>query len=249
VEKQMILQEGSFAEQSSPAFFYLALPLTNKSVASLKARRFEGCKGISSSPDIAKVNESYRILLKMKGHEVLGKNKLSRLLYSNADYLVSNDLAALRRIVLVDRPVDMIYLTFKDEISLLPGQDDFGMVFKAFSESKGKGKTINSVNDLFLFIRSVIPYLNLTSESESEWIDMSIEEYKKRILPRWLAKFSETYALEEEWILKDRTLTVPGHSTILVFDENLSIPRSRLASMTEYLRESGYEVRLQRRKP
>lgn len=93
--------ERSFSEVDIPNNFYIVSEYDrNITLESLKKHSLEELKGISDSGLIILdfMGVARNIILKMPGDKVVKENKLSRIMYDNPHYLVSNNLEALARI-------------------------------------------------------------------------------------------------------------------------------------------------------
>ena len=108
--------EMSYQPQDIPEFFYAAIKFN---LPALKAGRLENFRGISQNASIMEhfLGPQTPIGLKMPGKDVAQLNKITKFMYDNPNYLVSNDTEALSRILMSGRAQGGVSALLSDILS------------------------------------------------------------------------------------------------------------------------------------
>ena len=232
------IDEKSYSHEDIPKLFKVVIdinPRYNKSgledVANMK---LVGVKGISSSGDIAYqfMGSGSNALLTMNALDVISLNKLSKFMYDNPHYFLSDNMANLKR--MYQKRIDddrgtwhnLADYIFK-EIQNRGIVDKFTMQMIAPGQSVSytdaiKNNKVNSLRDAVRIFRMACEeilkepdnahyyrFLNdVLKLSDKEISDIITESFKKYI--------GVIYADEGEWIVKDGALNVPHNSYLYV---------------------------------
>ena len=242
--------EMSFTDKDIPKFFHVAVELSywdddskgavNKFLRYMKARVIPGVQGISDSGEI-KFDwfgmGGRNALLTMPGKELVKLNKITRILYDNPDYLVSNGFAALRRIYSsadIPRALQNINQEIIRTVSR-GGAKDIAHILDGYGDilnwsddlSKGLGKVKNLRQFAKQYRKNLISHWK--KRKETSWAKFELDQ-----LIEWLSNLSDAkwvdilgkavvsavapYRNESEWILKNNKLRIPKGSRLYIVD-------------------------------
>lgn len=100
MKRYLTLAEDSYKPEEVPKYFYLCFDSYNLDIKQLQSQTLKGVKGISDTELIIKnwFTAGRDMILIMDGKKLVELNKLSKAMYSNPDYLVSNNMKALFRL-------------------------------------------------------------------------------------------------------------------------------------------------------
>jgi len=222
-----LLEEGSFLPADIPEFFYCAAilkPENEQNIMQFVNRKLNGIQGITESKKVASdfIGESSRnVLLVMNGAATVSQNRLSKILYKNPDYLVSQHLKIADRITANKLYTDMTFVSVMKELLFylhakiatkhlaLQLENDIPILIKNFRQAKGKFDDIKSLARWIL-----TNWQKLHPETELE----KLLPYEKIIafFSKMLKSDMNAFLHEKEWIVKDKVLNIPQKS-LLVF--------------------------------
>lgn len=250
------LQEASYTVSDIPEYFYVVFELRDKNaLEGLKKGKFEGMRGISDTGEIVfqwlgVARDAY---LRMDAKEVLKLNKVTRIMYDNPHYLVSNGMWALKRIFnsmsrnWYNQIFSNIMQYTKKELSkdkdkyfnILYQWDFNGVSNIGFDVDKSKADKINSLKDLTHF---------LDFELRKWWekkawgdYDLSKEELKKYLV-KALKEIGRTYSDEGEWVIKNSGLRIPKGSDLLVTIPDVDASQEVLDWFKDYYKQNDKEL-------
>ena len=201
------LLEGSYLPSDVPEHFYVAIQYANNYRGSREnyinqfiEGKFRGIAGITTTLESAE-NFVYMspIVFKMDGMDAVHSNKLSMVNYHNVDYLVSNNLAAYRRITETTAEELFTLIIHKFQLPARPAATQLAQ--------KLKSAKVNSLNQLVFFLLT-----NFKKELHP-WTPQEVKE----IVFNAISMNVKNYAEETEWIVKDRVLVIPEHSEAIIY--------------------------------
>jgi hypothetical protein len=203
--------------------------------------KLEGLTGISDKHDIGFhwLGVARDAMLIMKGSEVIKLNKISRILYGNPNYFLSNKMTMVKRVFqkssgtmgdsnILHNIMDYVFLVMgrekkvdKYNVQYTAAQQDYAHV------AYKKSTNINSSKDLVKWIRKAGEVLRKEQEEKTSFrnhhilavID-DIEKLSDKSIEDSIYKAFEeigkTYGSEGEWVIKDDSLKVPKGSYLYV---------------------------------
>jgi len=221
------LIEASYGAEDIPKNFFIVFDLDTMK-DNLAKYTVPGLKGISGNNEIEFLflGVGRDAILIMNGQKVINENKLSRIMYNNPHYLVSNNLSALMRMWDKRRICD-VYANLFDymahEIKLTPdkkwsklyyGIERHGAINIARKWGKHK---VKNIYDLSKYIKSEIDN-NFSKETGDDYSELTSKDYLFMIV-KALTKISDIYGNEAEWLIKDKTFKIPKGSEIQLLIE------------------------------
>jgi len=228
-----VLLEDSFDASDVPSDFYMVFYLDpgrkSDRLEQLAKGKLEGVKGISGSSMIVIdfLPNGRNAILKMDGDTVVKRNPISRVMYSNHHYLMSNDMFAIRRLFNVSatdpssaRASAIITILhdftreYKNDYHSREGKVAFYVkteMWRIKKELKKESEPVNSVREMAKLIHRVTEYLSASKGG----LDFDVRDWEKH-LHKAIKDIGRDYAKEAEWILKDETLIVPKGSTLMI---------------------------------
>lgn len=239
------LVERSYSESDIPSRVFLAINFDvgydeedkrlENTIKSLLDGKLVGVKGVGGTDSIKEMiidwGNMRSLLIIMNSSDFLKINKASRVMYDNADYLVSNGMYALRRLYNeLDDNYSSIFTKMQNYIAGSIKDEDrrlaetivyngiFSTYFQIWIQEKNNTKKVNTIKDLVKFFRIC---MNETKE---------IPEYIKKISDKkWYSIFEngiklmgKTYSDEKEWIIKDNILNIPDGSRFIAVEPSYS---------------------------
>ncbi len=245
--RSRLVKAGSFKWGDVPKYFRVVFELDRydddqiKEVFSqLQRGVFKGLTGISDRNDIifSWLGVARDAMLVMKGPETVRLNKLSRMLYGNPNYFLSNNMYMVRRLFnkLNDRMGDSnILQNILDYVFRALGKSgkvskyaiDYCGPSSSYSRIAYKKKTnINSSKDLVRWMRKAGRLLEL-KEKDAEFknsyllgiIDTLAKLSDKDIEESIYDAFKEIgdiYGSEGEWVIKSNTFKIPEGSYLYI---------------------------------
>jgi hypothetical protein len=235
------LVERSYAASDVPGVFWLALEISKHSLDKAKdvvRGKLTGLSGISDSKGIVLnwLGVGRNALLVMPGDDAAKLNKLTRVLYDNPEYMVSNDFAALYRLWdkkrggvsgdhgMMQNLVDYV----RPALSRVPSKaaatvayaiergdlssSKFGSLYRAQSPK------IGSIADAARFMRRAAieiaegaRYANYVKEARA----VTLDEWAKA-LREGLKAAGAIYRDEGEWIVKGDSFQIPESSKLVI---------------------------------
>jgi hypothetical protein len=232
------LKAKSFSEEDIPRDFRLMFFLPNQKVdvgAQLAAGVLEGVTGITDSGQVLMLRmlgQNRNAMLIMPGPEVVKLNHLSRVMYDNPEYLMSNDMAAIQRIYggITDHEY-AINRILQAADKVRPAPDWFGRLRSLDVYAADFGTTpINSVLDLAKKWRDTASAaVEKKVEENKKWLDEAeVQEMRNRyaealdlknlstLVKAALTVIGKDFVWEGEWILKDKNLRIPNGSRLVL---------------------------------
>jgi len=233
---ESFILEKSFTMEDIPKKFFVAFDFKD-AYKGLKEGEFYGMSGISGSGNI-KFNflgVARDAMLVMDSKKVIDLNNLTRIMYNNPHYLVSNDMDALKRIFSArdnTRVLENILQYIEKELKgskhkqLFYDATYYSLFNMGWDWSKKLPK-INNIKKLSIFLTRKIN----TDFSDKTGVKYNLEEKDVRdLLWNALLRIGEVYHDESEWILKDKTLKIPSKSKLFI----LVNPINRLTDLITY---------------
>ena len=223
-----LVLEKSFNNQEIPKHFYVSIifdPIDHKNkIIELSRGKLNGVKGISSSPHAATdFLDERKALLAMDGEEVVELNKISKVMYSNPDYLVSNRFKAWIRIFDWNlTPEDALSRAVSDFVFIIHKQikglmEEHEISLPEHFESKIEKVIIdnidkvNSTNSLAVIIYSMYIKPEFSTKKKTYIFKKIMEIVRTKI-----QYYIKSFATEKEWLIKDQNLVVPSKSTLII---------------------------------
>lgn len=238
----------SFEEKDIPRTFRVVFEVDAydkgrmmKNIKQLSNRKLKGLTGISDRHDIGFhwLGVARDAMLIMKGKEVVKMNKLSRILYGNPNYFLSNNMTMAKRIFmkssgtlgdsnLLHNLMDYIFVVMGKEKKV----DKYNVQYTAAGQSYAhvaykKSTNINSSKDLVKWIRKAGEVLRKEEEEKTSFknhhilavID-DIEKLSDKAIEDSIHKgfeeIGKVYGDEGEWVVKDDYLKVPKGSYLYI---------------------------------
>ena len=239
----------SFEEKDIPGSFRVVFEInqydparTMKAIKQLGKMKLEGLTGISEKNDIGFnwLGVARDAMLIMKGDKVVKENKLSRILYGNPNYFLSNKMAMAKRVFMKSQGTmgdsnllhNLLEYIFKamakdgkvstyEVTANAPYQDYAHVAYK-------KSTSISSSKDLVKWIRKAGGILKKEiAASESGWnkggtvqfID-DIEKLSDKEIEDGIYKgfedIGKVYGDEGEWVVKNDYLKIPKGSFLFL---------------------------------
>lgn len=241
--RMRILSERSYTAGDIPKIFWLVTDVSKYSPTSTKGLAtgvMPGLSGISGDRRIVLdwFGVARNALLIMPGREVVKLNKLSRVLYDNPDYLVSNNLDAIIRLFNKTSnkagAVQNLLDYFQEALSTRTDGDSnslrdlfHGLRSGYISKSDisrgffGTNPKIHTVWDLAKWFHKNIVDFAVDYLKDSVR-GVSLKQYES-ILRAALKRMGQVYASEGEWRVKSAKFRVPPKSRlVLLRPDNVS---------------------------
>ena len=235
------INEGSFSEGDIPNKFWCVIKFRiddPESMSQLTEMQLKGVKGISSSHEIIFImyeGSYYQGILVMNGKSVIANNKLSRVLYGNIDYLLSNNLKAYHRLSgASSQPSDFIY-DFRNvlmKIKFVLTDPEFAKMFK-FRENVVLPDTnnffgiellehikTNKIKNARDYEKCVMWYFKTLLKVNPQEKGLTSEKIQKILKGLFMSEAENgstgEISREQEWIVKDNTLNIPRNSQLFL---------------------------------
>lgn len=217
------IKEASYYQKDIPENFYVVFQLEDI-VEELEKGKISGLKGISSSGEIEFnfLGVARDAMLIMKSNPLLKLNKISRVMYDNPHYFVSNNMDALYRIwnkprtkngtsALLFNILDYLKKHIKNS-QLKYDADYYGLPNYGWDWSKDIPK-IRNLKDLTKFLMNKIEK-EFPRNNNIEY-NISFKEYYDALYDT-LLYIGKIYSSESEWIIKNDVFNVPKNSELRV---------------------------------
>lgn len=238
MKRIIYLNEKSFSK--APLKFFLVTNIRDINQDDLNNKILKGVTGISENAEIIVnfLGIDRDIVLLMDGEELVNKNKLTRIMYDNPNYLVSGGLKTIYRLFqrkynpedvgeVIFRIFDYTKTVLKEfgyfellsYIEYHGAQSLFGFSAKKNIPSKvyvSLTKIKNLTNFVSWFIDDFVA--NLPNKKIKELFNIGFQNVYK-IFYESLIRIGNVYKDEGEWILKDNQLKLPDETVVF-----LSIP-------------------------
>lgn len=236
------LNEASYTTEDIPKTFRVVFQIDAYDqsemmdiVKQLGDMELKGMKGISGSGDIIFdwLGVGRDAMLIMNGPEVIKLNKLSRFMYGNPNYFLSNNMKFAKRLFNKgsfggDYPVLQTILEYVFKGLTKSGKMDKGLVsysnlwdkyaYVAYKKNSG----INSSKDLVKWLRKAGEILK-KENAEAKWSNSQLDiaiDYMSKLSNNDIEKgiydgfkmIGDVYKSEAEWDIKNESLKVPKNS-------------------------------------
>jgi len=205
-----------------PKKFFVAFDFKD-AYKGLKEGEFHGMSGISGSGNI-KFNflgVARDAMLVMDSKKVIDINNLTRIMYNNPHYLVSNDMDALKRIFSAKdnrRVLENILQYIEKELKGSKHKQlsyDAGY-YSLFNMGWDWAKVLPKIKNIKTLTKFLTRKIN-TDFSEKTGADYNIKEKEiNELLWNALLKIGEVYSDESEWVIKNKTFKIPSNSKLFV---------------------------------
>jgi hypothetical protein len=251
-----LLRELSFTPEDVPSKFYCVIkfdPQDEKKMSELATAQLHGVQGISQAKIIIPtfLGDGRDAMLVMNGAEVVAHNKVSKILYSNPDYLISNNFTTMMRLVAVD-PTDRIMVRNLYEGIIRSLSENFrkkalfdnGLFYSLAKiiiiknnlvQSLAKDKPqINNVNQFCVWLKNSIianRHDKITEQDRLDIKEIPISEIAP-IVGETIVTYISEFDHEGEWVLKNKTLVIPPKSDLFILIP--SLPKSVFQSWKDH---------------
>ena len=241
------LREMSFEDKDIPGSFRVVFEInqydparTMKVVKQLGKMKLEGLTGISEKNDIGFhwLGVARDAMLVMNGREVIKKNKLSRILYGNPNYFLSNNMAMAKRVFmkssgvsgdsnLLHNLLEYIFTAMGRSGKIDKHNVSYSAAYQSYAHVAYKKQSgINSSKDMVKWIRKAGEVLRKEQEGRSfsnhhllsvvdDFEKLSDKEIEDGIYAGFKL-IGDTYGSEGEWVVKNDYLHVPKGSFLFV---------------------------------
>ena len=234
--KEWIKTARSFSGGDIPQNFWMAFDLSPRddhfqaTISQLKAGALQGVKGVSASGEIlldflAVARNSF---LRMPGYATVEANKMTRVMYDNPDYLLSNDMAPLYRIFnqnperdwsrgeCMFRIMEYVCRAMRD----INADAFYAMEYVAAWQRVGRafgqsGKKIKGLHDFIDWTHAAVQRALQTDFTDPKRAVIPAQDWIDAVRSGFHA-FHKTYGSENEWQLKDSTLRIPEGSSLVI---------------------------------
>jgi hypothetical protein len=240
------LNEKSYTQEDIPKTFRVVFEIDEynlskmvKNIKQLSSMKLEGMTGISDKHDIAFqwLGVARDAMLIMKGSEVVKLNKISRMLYGNPNYFLSNKMTMAKRLFnksggsddsnILQNILEYVFKELGKMDATLKHDIEYTAAYQSYAHyAFKKSVNINSTKDLVKWIRKTGNELK-ADEKKRDWSsyekirivdtikELSDSQIEKAIYDAF-EQIGKIYSDEGEWIIKDKTLTVPKNSHLYV---------------------------------
>ena len=225
---ESFILEKSFTMEDIPKKFFVAFDFKD-AYKGLKEGEFHGMSGISGSGNI-KFNflgVARDAMLVMDSKKVIDINNLTRIMYNNPHYLVSNDMDALKRIFSAKdnrRVLENILQYIEKELKGSKHKQlsyDAGY-YSLFNMGWDWAKVLPKIKNIKTLTKFLTRKIN-TDFSEKTGADYNIKEKEiNELLWNALLKIGEVYSDESEWVIKNKTFKIPSNSKLFVLISAIS---------------------------
>ena len=212
-------QAKSFEPQDIPQNFWAAVYFDPRDLDRWERGTLRGIKGISASPEILYefLSGPGMAFIRLPGARCVARNKLSRVMYTNPNYLMSKNMAALQRIIGVNSPISTLDWLFT---RILEQPWESMADFRHYRDQQERdvahsieASPINSEVDFLRHFFKTINGYNATDPEESKRIQIAPQDAASR-LHHSLERCAKNYGHENEWILKNNELKLVEGSHI-----------------------------------
>ena len=243
------LIEKSFTQSDIPRVFRVVLDVNrykeedqNDILRQLSKRELKGVSGISSSGEIIYnfLGVARDSILIMPAQATLELNKLSRFMYGNPHYFLSNNAIALARIWqhqkfdsnVLHKLFEYIFSAFVKNKVMSKYDVEYAAPYQSMAHYyKDHPKKIDGMKDLYaVFMKTLHGYADERMKSTelgggNSWSnryrdvlkDMSYKEFEKHVYTAF-EMISRVYGDEGEWSVKDKILKIPEGSILYVLE-------------------------------
>ncbi len=230
------LKERSFFSEDIPEQFYVVTDIKYNIELNDIKKGVLGVTGISGSAHIVLdfMGVARDLIIAMDGEELVNLNQITRIMYDNPHYLVSNNMLALSRIFQA-RPDDFQhtlrnvfdYMRLFMKKSSNSSYDDLYYWWDYagipdFEFSKAFKKMNLKIDNLSDFVRTLVEASKSIDEYNGKeyFENLSYKELYKAV-EEALFYIGQTYKNEAEWVLKNKKLIIPSSTKFIIGIENL----------------------------
>lgn len=232
------ITEESYTKEHIPKNFFVVFDVVEAFQHLLKGSI--SVKGISSSGEIQYqfLDVARDTVLIMDSEKLLKLNKISRVMYDNPHYLVSNDMEALYRIFSKSRNKQgksgllfnlLEYLKKYFPADLKYDANYYGLVNYGWdwAEKLPKIKNINTLSK-FLFTKITTEF----PRKEKRNYNITLRNFDKMLYDA-LLDIGKIYSDENEWIIKDNALKIPENSVLKILYPKLTPKQMRVVELVK----------------
>lgn len=245
------ITEKSFEPVDVPRVFRVAMEwgYDDKAFETLKQlekMELNGLTGISDAGDLTFqwIGAGRDILLVMNGQEVVENNKISRFLYDNPHYMLSNNMKWLRRMYQRQEGQDNrgvlfnlnkhIFLVLAQKGYITKYDIDYSAPYQTMADAPMvKTAKINGVKDYIKFFRKVYKFISDREKKEKKWgssvfsreggfeeiFDKISDSEFSNIVKLAFERIKKIYGSEGEWVVKTKILKVPKKSYLYILEK------------------------------
>ena len=247
------LTEKSFSPVDIPRTFRVAMEwgYDDKAFVTLKQlekMELKGLSGISDAGDLMFqwIGAGRDILLIMNGPQIVEQNKISRFLYDNPHYMLSNNMKWLRRMYQREEGQDNrgvlfnlnehVFHALRERGHITKYDIDYSAPYQTMADAKSIVKTakINGVKDYIKHFRRTYNIVAKEELESKEWGSkvFSREEGFKEIFDKIsdsefagivkqaFERIKKIYGSEGEWVVKTKSLKVPKKSYLYILEKS-----------------------------
>jgi len=232
----MELFEDSYRQQDIPGFFYVLIRFRkDEHGQNLANQVLDGVQGISASGKITLIHGFVRdALIQMPGSQVAQENNLTRVMYDNPHYLVSNNFAAGKRLYQKRSAYDFIDQIFLRSSDINNRTGPLHYYTDTFSYNMYQHKDYwnnanpRNFNDFMRLLLNA-PVIEKNTKRNQEELFSKIPQFTQEVWDR-LREIGSLYSSESEWIVKNGKLKIPSGSRLIVTLNDPSIAKTYLSS-------------------
>ena len=245
------LTEKSFEPVDVPRVFRVAMEwgYDDKAFETLKQlekMELKGLTGISDAGDLTFqwIGAGRDILLVMNGQEVVENNKISRFLYDNPHYMLSNNMKWLRRMYQRREGEDNRGVLFNLNEHVFKALarhghiTDYDIRYSAPYQTMAdapmvKTAKINGVKDYIKLFRKVYKFISNSEKTAKEWgskvfsresgfeeiFDKISDSEFSNMIKEAFDDIKKIYGSEGEWVVKTKVLKVPKKSYLYILEK------------------------------
>lgn len=242
--KKKQISESSYQPYHVPENFYIAINIEH-AIDGLKKGMFIGLRGISDSGAIAieHLGAGTDAILVMPGQDVIELNKLTRIMYDNPDYMVSNDFRSLRRLFNKEKSFSSLMVNIEDYIAKEAGDKHLSnyirntkpsTVYKIEDEYNKTDKNFRNAKQFYEWL-----YKQYVKIIGNKFTEILSKEIFMEIMDRALRRMGKLYSDEGEWMTKSDAFKIPRNSEIIIGRFGVN----RRKDFTKELKKESIELR------
>lgn len=200
---------------------------------------------------IADILSDKDTLIVVRGKELVELNKLSRVMYDNPDYFVSNHFANYRRVVDFGPKlksevwvVTYIIRQFSEALGAHYGETSLLKRETAIFNQNTDIPNFKNVNELYRFImRFDLRLLDETAQQAVQALRKLAQKQSKvslNLLRQVIVERPQSFSEEAEWISKSLPVRLPKNPSIYLSDN--IVDKKTFSTIFTKLQQAGYEV-------
>lgn len=223
------IMEMSFTDKDVPRYFRVALDFNANGVKSqLQKGVLSGVRGISDNGEVAIHFLPYRdSLLIMDGKKVVQLNKLSRIMYGNPEYMMSNSLKAMRRVhaeLSLEAMISRILEELKNRWVFDGGSVESELSYRMEYQKLARdiARYHNGVSTPLQFAKTMLSVAKMRADTSYDatifWNGLKERPERKLAgeIRNAVLKMEKSYSYEGEWVLKNDDLKIPNGSILMI---------------------------------